>query len=95
MNAGGFMSALFDFSFTKYITKRAIAIIYILAVVIIGLLTFAMLLSVLTQGGAAAAIGFLVVPLIGLMYLIYTRLFLEFLANQFRQTELLEQIASK
>ena len=94
-DTGGFFSALFDFKFEKYITKKALSVIYMLVTALIALFALGLFFSGFTQGAAGILFSLFVVPLGALVYLIYTRLILEFLANQFRQTELLEQIANK
>ena len=57
ISTGGFFSALFDFSFKSYITKRALSIIYVLAAIFIGLATLFFVISGLASGGAGAILS--------------------------------------
>jgi Domain of unknown function (DUF4282)/Double zinc ribbon len=86
----GFFASLFDVSFTSFITTKIIKVLYILALVGIGL---TMLLFVVAGFHESAAAGLLVLligaPLGGLLYTIYTRVLLEFIVQVFRITELL------
>lgn len=80
-NAKGFFAALFDFSFSSYVTKKFIKLIYVLATIMIGLATFIFLIGALATGrGATIVMGIFLVPLVGLLYLIWVRVSLEVLA---------------
>jgi len=94
-DVGGFLSTLFDTSFNKFITGRAIAVVYILAIVGIALMTLFIVLSGIAGGGSSALAALIIGPIIGLIYLVMIRMTLEFFVNQYRQTELLETIAEK
>ena len=79
--AKGFFAALFDFSFNSYVTKKFIKLIYVLATVMIGFFTFIFLIAALASGRALTIVfGIFLVPLIGLLYLIWVRIGLEVLA---------------
>ncbi len=92
---GGFISTLFDTTFKSFITMRAISVVYILVLIVVGLITLGFVLTGLARGGAGALLTLILGPLIGLLYLVMIRMTLEFFVNQFRQTELLEAIAEK
>lgn len=80
-NAKGFFGALFDFSFNSFITKKFIKLIYVLATVMIGFGTFIFLIGALASGRAVTIVlGIFLVPLVGLLYLIWIRISLEVLA---------------
>lgn len=79
--AKGFFGALFDFSFSSYITLKFIKLIYVVATVLIGLMTAIFLIIALALGTAGTiVIGLIVAPLFGLFYLIWTRIMLEVIA---------------
>lgn len=54
---GGFFSALFDFSFTKYVTLTAAKIVYILAIVIHALIALSILINTFAVVGAIQALN--------------------------------------
>ncbi len=91
----GFLSTLFDTTFTSFITGRAVSVVYILVLVAVALLTLLFVIGGLAGGGASGLVALILGPLIGLFYLVMIRMTLEFFMNQFRQTELLEAIAER
>ena len=94
-DSGSFFQALFDTGFEQFVTRRAISIVYILAIVAIGLFSLFFLVAGLASGGAGALVALIMAPLVGLLYLIGIRMTLEFFVNQMRQSELLEEISAK
>jgi asparagine N-glycosylation enzyme membrane subunit Stt3 len=80
----GFFPSLFDFSFTEFIALKFIKVIYAILATLIILATLLYMALLLGQGGAFIALGLFVVPLIGLVYLVMTRIGLEVIAVLFR-----------
>lgn len=79
--AKGFFGALFDFSFSSYITLKFIKLIYVVATIMIGLVAVMFLIGALVSGNAGTIIGgIILIPLFGLVYLIWTRIMLEIIA---------------
>lgn len=83
-NENGFFAKLFDFSFEEFITLSIIKIIYILLLVLSGLGALAMFLGLASQGGVGVVFGLVVAPILFLVYVILTRVWLEFLIVVFR-----------
>lgn len=76
--AKGFFAALFDFSFSSYVTKRFIKLIYVIATVLIGLGVLMFAIAAIASGDAGTILaGLIFAPLFGLFYLIFTRIGLE------------------
>jgi hypothetical protein len=76
----GFFASLFDVSFRSLITPRIIKVIYILAMVLIGIMTLIGVIAALVTlaDEPAAGIVFLIlVPIFALLYLVYARVALE------------------
>lgn len=80
----GFFAALFDFSFTSFITLKFLKVIYALLVAMILLTGLVSLLAAVSQGGAFIFIGLVLAPLTTLVYLIFARVVLESVAMFFR-----------
>lgn len=80
----GFFAALFDFSFTSFITLKFLKVIYALLVAMIVLTGLVSLLVSVSQGGAFIFVGLILVPLMTLVYLIFARVALESVAMFFR-----------
>jgi hypothetical protein len=76
----GFFASLFDISFRSLITPRIIKVLYVLALILIGIMTAVGLIFAvvaLSQDPASGIITLIAVPLLALIYLIYIRVALE------------------
>jgi Domain of unknown function (DUF4282) len=97
MSAKGFFASLFDFSFSSLITTKIIKLVYIIAVIAIGLFLLIGLLTGLIQLVSGSAIGGLVeiilTPIIALIYLILSRIYLELVIILFRIGEDVRRLA--
>ncbi|MDK8307033.1 DUF4282 domain-containing protein [Corynebacterium imitans] len=95
--ADGFFSALFDFSFSQYITLKFARVIYLISAVLIGLCwVFGLLVSLaaFSDGfgtGLFALIGFLIVGT--LVSLISARVTLEFMVSAIKTAQNTSEIA--
>lgn len=92
-DAGGFFGALFDFSISEFITTRIIKVLYILAIVVIGLSAFAVFLATATQGAGAAIAGLIIAPIFFLLYVIIARIWMELIIVIFRIAQYAREIA--
>lgn len=73
-----FFAALFDFSFSTFVTPKIIKIVYVILTVIIGLGLLFFLLSSLISGEPLAIVGALIIgPIVALFYLAIMRMSLE------------------
>jgi hypothetical protein len=81
----GFFASLFDLSFTSFVTVKLVKVLYVLAMVVIGLISVLQLIGALIAGDAAFLVASLVVvPLVALLALVYTRVLLELVMVLFR-----------
>lgn len=92
-DASGFFRALFDFSFSSFITTRIIKVLYIISIVLIGLGSVAFLIAGLTQGAGAAIVALIGAPLFFILYVIITRMWLELIIVIFRIAEYTREIS--
>jgi hypothetical protein len=84
----GFFGALFDMSFTSLITTRIIKVLYVLAIILIGLEAIFWIGAGFHEStGLGVAILLIVAPLVSLVTLIYTRVLLEVVIALFRIME--------
>jgi hypothetical protein len=86
----GFFASLFDVSFSSLITTKVIKAIYVLSMVVIGLVGLVFLLAAVfseNSGGAEVVFALIVVPVVALIYLVYTRVLLEVIIVLFRIME--------
>lgn len=83
----GFFSSLFDFSFTSFITTKLIKVLYVLALIAVGVWALALLIAGLSRGGAAAFFS-IVGAVLGFFFgVIYVRVLLELIIVVFRVGE--------
>jgi phosphoglycerol transferase MdoB-like AlkP superfamily enzyme len=91
----GFFGSLFDTTFSSLITTKIIRVLYILALIVIGLAALFYTIFAFTQSAALGVITLLVLaPLAALLYAIYTRVILEVIIVLFRILETNQQIAA-
>jgi hypothetical protein len=96
----GFFAALFDLNFDETVSTRLIKAFYLLAVLLISLISLFMLLVGLwaLQFNWGRYFGVFLVPaapLTWLFQLVITRIFMEFVINQFKITEHLKAIRER
>jgi hypothetical protein len=91
--AGGFFSALFDFSFSTFVTTRIIKVLYILSIVLAGLAALGLFFSLAFQGVGGVIGGIIVAPLLFLFYVILARVWMEIIIVLFRIAENTFEIA--
>ena len=88
MGEQGFLTSLFDISFSSLITTRVIKVLYVLSMIIIGLFALFFVVAAFSNSVAGGIVVLLVVaPLAGLLYLIYVRVLLELVLVIFRILE--------
>jgi hypothetical protein len=91
----GFFRALFDFSFTEFVTTRLIRLLYGIGVVV-GVASAALAIARGLQVGLGAGIVALIVaPLIFLLVVIIVRVWLEIIIVVFRIAEYLRDMAGE
>ncbi len=81
----GFISALFDFSFTDFITPRIISVIFIIALILSGLGLVGFIVNFfITQGLILGVVALVLSPLLFFVYAIIVRVYLEFIMVLFK-----------
>ena len=84
----GFLGALFDFSFTSFVTPKVVKVLYILIVVVVGLSALGFALSVLaTNVGLGLIVLLIGAPLYFLVVTALYRITLEFFMVIFRMAQ--------
>lgn len=80
----GFLKALFDFSFTHFVTPKIVKVVYVVGLVLIALLTLVVFLTAFRHFGdgfgASPLLGLVqlvAAPLLGIVYLAFFRMSLE------------------
>jgi Domain of unknown function (DUF4282) len=84
----GFFSALFDLSFTSFVTPKIIKVVYAISMIGIGLVTLGLILAAFHESSALGLLVLVIIaPLGALFALIYTRVIMEQLVALVRIAE--------
>ena len=87
MQERGFFGALFDVSFTSFVTTRIIKVSYVITLVLIGVGVVFFVAASFSQGAGQGIAVLIFAPLIALLYVIYARMLLELVIAIFRIME--------
>ncbi len=90
-----FLQALFDLDFREFVTIRIVKLLYIIGIVLAGLLSLAVLVAGLGQGGAMVLVSIILAPLYFILSVIWIRVCLEIVIVVFRIADNTEAIAKK
>ena len=93
-NERGFLGALFDFSFTTFITTKIIKVVYGVAIFLCGLGALAFLITGFSRGFLAGIGALILSPIIFILYVMLTRIWLELIIVIFRIAEHVDAIES-
>ena len=91
----GFLSALFDTSFSELITTKVIKVLYVIAIIGAGLVALGYIIAAFTHSAGAGVLVLLVSPILFIVYVIIARIWLEVLIVIFRISEDVKRIADK
>jgi len=88
LTQAGFFRSLFDLSFKSLITPKIIKVLYLLSMIVIGLIALSFIVSAFATSAALGVVVLLIgAPLVSLLYLIATRVYLELVIALFRIME--------
>ena len=91
----GFLNALFDFSFSKFITLSIVKLLYAIGIAVALIATLGMVGTSFTQGVVAGIIALMVSPIFFLLYVIALRVWLELVIVIFRIADHTAKIAGE
>ncbi|MFY9916528.1 MAG: DUF4282 domain-containing protein [Nocardioidaceae bacterium] len=74
----GFFGALFDFSFSQFVTPKIVKLVYVLATIGLGLAYVIVVIAGFSQSAGAGLVLLVVGAIIALVYLAFIRMTLEF-----------------
>jgi uncharacterized membrane protein len=90
---GGFFNALMDTRFNTLITPSLVRFVYVIAMILIALGMLALVVVGFAEGAGSGIVLLIIAPLLGLFYLIVTRLWLELVVVLFKIRDAAEEIA--
>jgi hypothetical protein len=94
--AAGFLSSLFDLSFSNFITTKLIKVLFVICIVLAAFGAIAIILGGFAQGALVGIVALLILaPLLFFFYVIIARVNMEVLIVIFRSSEYLAEIAKQ
>ncbi|MDN5779970.1 MAG: DUF4282 domain-containing protein, partial [Humibacillus sp.] len=90
-DSSGFISALFDFTFTRFVTPMLVRFVYLLATVVLAITWLAFLIASFTQGIGYGLFVLIIGPIIVIIYLAIIRMTLEFYLSVVRMSQDIHQ----
>ncbi len=91
----GFLGALFDFSFSEFITIKLIKILYILGIIFSTIVAIIFIVSGFNISTGVGIIFLILSPIIFLLYVILIRIWLEIIIVVFKIAENTKKLAEK
>lgn len=90
-DSSGFISALFDFTFTRFVTPMLVRFVYLLATVVLAVTWLASLIAGFSQGVGYGLFVLIIGPIIVIIYLAIIRMTLEFYLSVVRMSQDIHQ----
>jgi hypothetical protein len=91
----GFFGALFDFSFSQFVTARLVRLLYAIGVLVGVVVALAAIARGFDASAGAGVVALIVAPLIFLLVVIIARVWLELIIVVFRIAEYLGEMAGE
>ena len=89
------MRALFDFSFSQFVTTRLVRLLYAIEIVIAALVAIGVIIWRFSEGVGSGIVALIVAPLVFLLVVIFIRVQLEIIIVIFRIAEYLRDMAGE
>ncbi|MCB1069169.1 MAG: DUF4282 domain-containing protein [Verrucomicrobia bacterium] len=94
MNQKGLLGALFDLSFSEFVTTRVIKVLFIIGIVFAGFGALTLLVSGFSSGFGKGLLMLILSPLVFLLYVLGARIWCEIIIVVFRIAENTARIAN-
>jgi len=91
----GLFGALFDFSFSQFVTTRLVRFLYGMLVVIDVLVTLVVIVRAFGEGAGAGLVALILAPILLLILVVITRVYLEIIIVIFRIAEYLREMSGR
>ncbi len=89
----GFLAALFDLSFSDFITVKIIKILFLIAIVLSAFAALAVVIAGIAGGVATGLVALIVSPFVFLLNVLWARIYLELIMVAFRIAENTQKMA--
>jgi hypothetical protein len=91
----GFLEALFDFTFSQFVTVKLVRVLYVLMLIVAVFAAVVTVVSLFSQGLLFGIFSILLAPLAFLVIMVVARVWLEMMIVLFRVADYLREINSK
>jgi hypothetical protein len=91
----GFLEALFDFTFSQFVTVKLVRVLYVLMLIVAVFAAVVIVVSLFSQGLLYGLFSILLAPLGFLLVMVVSRVWLEMMIVLFRVADYLREINSK
>lgn len=91
----GFFGALFDFSFSQFVTTRLVRFLYAVLVLIDALIALGAIARAFNEGAGAGLVALILAPILFLILVVITRVYLEIVIVIFRIAEYLREMSGR
>lgn len=93
----GFWGSFFDLSFTNFVTMKVVKVLFVLAIIGAVLGTIFIMVSASELRGLPVPTALIVIlaPIIGLLYLLIARVYMEIITVTFRMVEYLRELVEQ
>jgi len=89
----GFIGDLFDLTFTRFISETLIRVLYIISIVLAVIAAIVGIIAGFTNGLTAGISALILAPIFFFVYVVFARVFFEFVIVVFRIADHTQQIA--
>lgn len=90
---GGFFEALMDTKFDRLITPSLIRFLYVVVMILLALGALAVIIAGFAESAGSGIVLLILAPIVALIYLIVTRLWLELIVVAFKIRDAAEEVA--
>ncbi len=91
----GFFGALFDISFSEFITVRLIKVLFVIAIIGSAIGAVTILIGGIASGGGAAFLSIIMAPIAFFLYVLMARVWLELILVMFRISDNVDKLAEQ
>jgi hypothetical protein len=88
-----FFEALFDFSFSKFVSETVVKVLYVIAIVLAGLAALGIILSGFSNGIGSGIFALIFAPIVFVFWVLLARVGMEIFVVIFRIADYLREIA--
>ena len=95
MEDKGFFGALFDISFSSFITPKIISVLFVIFMILSGLAALVMIITGFMGGIVNGLVAVVLSPIVVFLYILFARIWLELVVVMFKIAENTDKMVEK